>query len=97
MVKETLKCPVCGHRDFLIKYEATYVYSYVVDSNAPGLRNDYEFLPFMFDNREQKETKQFIECHTCRTKFPCYFNHLDRNIGLDVLQNAISQENILQV
>lgn len=84
-----LVCPSCNGNKFLIKYQATYVYSYLVDSDAPGLRNSEEFLPFMFDNREQTETKQFLECTTCGSKYKCYFNEWDKNIGIKALQDAI--------
>jgi len=91
-----LVCPVCNSNNFLIKYEATYVYSYFIDSDAPGLRNTDEFLPFMFDNREQKETKQFLECNTCGSIYKCYFNHWDSKIDLKDLQAAISAKSISQ-
>lgn len=91
MSENSLICPVCNNSNFLIKYEATYVYSYIIDSDAPGLRNKNEFLPFMFDNREQKDTKQFVECTTCGSQFRCYFNQWDNKIGLKALKEAISQ------
>jgi hypothetical protein len=89
-----LVCPVCSNSNFLIKYEATYVYSYFIDSDAPGLRNTDEFLPFMFDNREQKETKQFLECNKCGSKYTCYFNQWDSKIDIKDLQAAISSKSI---
>ena len=46
-----LVCPVCKSNNFLIKYEATYVYSYFIDYDAPGHKNTEAFLPYMFDNR----------------------------------------------
>lgn len=91
-----LVCPVCSSNYFAIKYEAGYIYSYAIDSNAPGLQNNDEFLPFLFDGREQKETKQYIECVTCGSKYPCYFNHWENDISIQVLQNAVSLENRLQ-
>jgi hypothetical protein len=91
MTETSLICPVCHNSNFLIKYQATYVYSYIIDSDAPGLRNKEEFLPFMFDNREQKDTKQFLECTSCGAMFKCYFNHWDNQVGLKALQDAISQ------
>jgi hypothetical protein len=78
----------------MIRYEATYVYSYFIDSDAPGLKNDREFLPFMFDNREQKDSKQYIECNSCMTKFPCFFNEWDNGIGFADLQKAVSLEHL---
>ncbi len=88
---QPLVCPVCGSGRFLLKHEATYVYSYIVDSesNAPGLNNEVEFLPFLYDNREQKNTKQYLECGSCGASFPCYFDHWDSKVGLNALHEAI--------
>lgn len=84
-----LVCPVCNSSSFLLKYEATYVYSYVIDSDAPGLNNSQEFFSFLYDDREQKETKQFLECDSCGATYPCYFNQWDNQIGIKALQDAI--------
>jgi hypothetical protein len=92
-----LICPICKSNSFSLKYEATYVYSYIIDSDAPGLNNTEEFLPFMYDNREQKETKQFLECNTCGSIYKCYFNQWDKKIGIKDLQAAISSSSISQV
>lgn len=92
----SLVCPVCNSTNFLIKYEATYVYSYIIDSDAPGLRNSTEFLPFLFDNREQKDTKQFLECDKCGTRFVCYFDQMDKKVDIKELQSAISSKNIFK-
>ena len=46
-----LVCPVCKSNGFLIKHEATYVYLYFIDSDAPGLKNTEEFFSFMFDKK----------------------------------------------
>ena len=85
-----LVCPVCKSSSFLLKYEATYVYSYVIDSDAPGLNNNEYFFSFLYDDREQKESKQFLECDSCGSKFRCYFNHWDNKIGVKNLQDAIN-------
>ncbi len=89
-----LVCPICNNNEFQIKYEATYVYSYNIDSDAPGQKNHEEFLPFLFDNREQKDTKQFLECNSCGTQYRCYFNQWDDKISIKDLQSAISTYNI---
>lgn len=87
-----LICPTCNTKNFVLKHEATYVYSYSIDSisNAPGLKNDKEFLPFMYDNREQKGTSQYLECQGCGAKYPCYFDHWDSKVGLKALNEAIN-------
>ncbi|MCX8131477.1 MAG: hypothetical protein N3I35_15470 [Clostridia bacterium] len=86
-------CPLCNNTSFVVRYEATYVYSYYIDSDAPGIKNSHEFLPFMFDNREQKDSRQYIECISCKAIYPCYFNEWNSGIGQVDLQKAISPSN----
>jgi len=69
-------CPACSSTALSVKYEAKYIYTYKLDSNAPGLKNDEEFLPFLYDKRDQLEARQYIECDVCKTQFPCFFNEL---------------------
>jgi len=66
-------CPICNNNKLILRYEASYVYSYVVDSDAPGLKNSDEFLSFLYDKREQKDTRTFIECNKCGTQYPYTF------------------------
>jgi ribosomal protein S27AE len=93
-----LVCPVCSSGSFVLKHEATYVYSYLVDSdsNAPGLKNRLEFLPFNYDNREQKSIKQYVVCSRCGTSYPCFFDHWDSRIGINSLRDAINAHQSLQ-
>ncbi|AUS95663.1 hypothetical protein CDQ84_01780 [Clostridium thermosuccinogenes] len=91
-LSEHIICPVCKGKSFKAKYEATYVYSYVIDSDAPGLRNREEFLPFLFDNREQKEARQYVECDTCGARFPCQFSHGNKGIDFTILQKAFRSD-----
>lgn len=88
-----LQCPNCGNHSFLIKYEATYVYSYYIDSDAPGLKNTEEFLPFMYDKREQKDARQYLECKECSLQFPFYLSEWDNKVGVQELQKAVSNIN----
>jgi len=76
-----------------MKYEAAYVYSYVIDSDSPGMKNKEEFLPFLFDKREQKAIDQYIECDICHAKYPCYFNQLNEGINTEVLKKVIHSSN----
>lgn len=87
-----LVCPYCHNNYFHIKYEASYVYSYVIDSDAPGLKNTNEFLSFKYDNREKKESIQYIECQSCRTRFPCNFNEWDVSMGAEEIQRIINSQ-----
>lgn len=64
-----------------MKYEAKYVYTYMLDKDKPGLKNENEFLPFLYDSREQTEANQYIECGYCGAKFPCYYTQAEN--GLD--------------
>lgn len=85
-----LMCPVCKSSRFLLKYEASYVYSYAIDSDTPGLNNNEYFFSFLYDDRKQTESKQFLECDSCGASYPCYFNQWDSKIGLKDLQDAIN-------
>ncbi|MCX7710844.1 MAG: hypothetical protein N2484_13475 [Clostridia bacterium] len=89
-----LVCPSCKRVSFSLKYEATYVYSYVIDGDAPGRRNKLELLPFMFDNREQKEAKQFLECNECGLQVPCYFDKDNRMMDFASLQHELNIHHI---
>lgn len=88
--KRILECPNCSGHNFQIKYEATYVYSYDIDSDAPGLKNTDEFLPFMFDRREQKDAHQYLECKSCQKQYPYYMNEWDEKAGIEELQRAVN-------
>lgn len=84
-----LTCKTCHGHHFTLKYEATYVYSYAIDSDAPGLNNTDELLPFLYDNRDQKVARQYLQCDDCNQEYPCYFNDWDRETGLQSLQKLI--------
>lgn len=77
MPNNQLTCPVCKSNKLMMKYEAKYVYTYVIDSDTPGLKNETEFLPFLYDKREQTEADQYIECGTCGARFPCYYSQAE--------------------
>lgn len=85
-----LVCPACGSDSIILKHEATYVYSYVINprSGVPGSKNETEFLPFLYDSREQKGTYQYLECRRCGTSYPCYFNRWDGKAGPGLLSGA---------
>jgi len=81
-------CPNCKGRIFTAKYEASYVYSYVVDSDAPGIKNHKELLPYLFDNREQKDAKQYVECNGCGMQYPCFFDKDNWGPDFTLFQNT---------
>jgi glutaredoxin len=78
------KCPICKSNELTLRYEASYIYSYVVDSDAPGLKNSEEFLSFLYDKREQKDTRTYVECNQCGTQYPYTF-----------LNGVLAQENTM--
>jgi transposase-like protein len=88
-------CPSCNSSNLTAKYEAKYVYSYIIDSNAPGLKNKEELLPFLYDNREQVESRQYIKCESCGKQFPCFFSTKSNGIDLNDLQKVFSNDNNL--
>lgn len=88
--KETLICPRCNNDQFVLKYEASHIYSYIFDSDAPGLKNSDEFLSFLYDRRELTSSDQYVECQSCGSRFPCSFNVWDTKTSLKALQEAIS-------
>lgn len=91
-LSDEITCPVCNKGSFVAKYEATYIYSYELDSDAPGKENRDEFLPFLFDRRDIKDAKQYVECVNCGSKFPCNFNESDHGVLITILQKAIRSD-----
>jgi hypothetical protein len=43
----------------------------------------------MYDSREQKEANQYIECKSCGTNFPCYFDKWTEGVTVKMIQEAI--------
>lgn len=73
----------------MLKYQATYEYSYRIDANAPGANNSKELLPYMYDRREQMDSKQYIECKSCGTSYPCQFDKWTEGITAQMIQDAV--------
>ncbi len=92
---KTLVCPLCHGGRFVVKYEVSHVYSYVVDSDAPGRRNNEEYLSFLYDELELTRSDQYLECRTCGAKFPCSFNVWNTDASLKELQDVINQTDSL--
>lgn len=73
-------CPVCKSNNLILKHEASYIYSYLMDSDAPGIKNSETFSPFLYDRRDQTSSYEYIECSKCKTKFPYdMFKRLDNS------------------
>ncbi|HHU72684.1 MAG TPA: hypothetical protein GXZ21_11725 [Clostridiales bacterium] len=73
MSKSKYICPICNGSDLELKHEASYVYSYLLDSDAPGTKNSDVFLSYLYDRREQTESKEYIQCNHCGTHFSTEF------------------------
>jgi DNA-directed RNA polymerase subunit RPC12/RpoP len=73
MEKRNYQCPVCSSREMTLRYEASYRYSYVLDEDAPGLKNSEEFRSFLYDRRELKDNRTYIECNRCGAQYPFTF------------------------
>lgn len=91
-VNKSLVCPKCQGTHFEIKRKATYLYTYKLDT---PLTNEWskedEVLPFLFDNRELLNSKEYIECMECGAKYPFDING-NANIQFTILQKAIPSD-----
>ena len=89
-INEPLVCPKCNSKDFKMKRQATYVYTYKINTPNPNtLNNKEESLPFLFDNREKTESTEYLECDHCGAEYPCPFLTDKDKIDLTILQKAI--------
>jgi len=92
-IKKSLTCPKCNGVHFEIKREATFLYSYTFDTPLNNEKsNDNEALPFLFDNREQLNSIEYIECKQCGGKYPCDLNNENNNIHFTILQKALRSD-----
>lgn len=88
--EESLVCPKCQHKRFRMKRSATYIYTYNINTpNIDTCGNDEEALPFLFDNREQTDSEEYLECVNCGAKYPCPFFTKEQKIDLTILQKAV--------
>ncbi|MGV8984139.1 hypothetical protein [Clostridium sp.] len=94
-INEEVICPKCNSKNFEIKHEATFRYTYTIDMvNANVNNEDEENLPFLFDNREQTCFKEYIECSTCGNKYPCSIDKENQTIDLTIMKKAIRADNV---
>ena len=73
MADNNCTCTICNGNKLVLKYESTFVYSYVLDSDEPGRKNSEEFLSFLYDNRELTNNRRYIECDKCGAQYPYTF------------------------
>lgn len=92
-IDEKLVCPKCNGIHFTVKREATYLYTYKLDTPLTESRKtENERLPFLFDYREQLDNKEYLECEDCHAKFPCDLEGINSKIHFTILQRAIRSE-----
>lgn len=92
-IDEDLVCPKCSGIHFKVKREATYLYTYKLDTPLTDTGPiETEALPFLFDYREQLDNKEYLECEECHAKFPCDLERGNSKIHLTILQKAIRSE-----
>lgn len=92
-IDQSLTCPKCNGTYFTMKREAAYLYSYKI--STPDTQNwskEDEGLSFLFDYRDQLSDKEYLECHTCKAKFPCDLKMADEHVDFTILQKAIRAE-----
>lgn len=92
-IDQSLFCPKCNSTYFTMKREATYLYSYKIDTpNTETRSKESEGLSFLFDFREQLSDKEYLECEKCKARFPCDIKLADEHIDFTILQKAIRSE-----
>lgn len=92
-INKTLKCPNCGGDSFELIREATYIYTYEIDTlgKEPWL-NETDAFPFLFNNRKQINEKENLRCKNCSASFPCSLNKNNSEMKLVILQKALRSD-----
>ncbi len=89
-IKESLICPKCSGIHFEVKREATYLYTYKLDTpDTEKWSKEEEALPFLFDNREEISSKDYLECEQCKERYSCDLDSQNSKIHFTILQKAI--------
>jgi uncharacterized protein YbaR (Trm112 family) len=92
-IKESLVCPKCRGTHFTIKREATYLYTYKLETpSTENWSEQDDALPFLFDYREQLDNKERLECEECGAQFPCNLDKDHPKIHFTILQKAIRSD-----
>ena len=94
-INESLICPKCNGKNFEIKHESTYLYTYKIDTVNGSIDGEgTENLPFLFDNREQVTNIEYLQCDKCSTMYTCDLAKDNSNIKLTILQKAIRCDHV---
>ncbi len=92
-INKYLVCPECKGVHFEMKREATFLYSYKLDT---PLTNEWskeeDGLPFLFDYRELMDSKEYLECKSCGVKYSHKLEKGSPKIHLTILQKAIRSD-----
>lgn len=92
-IGNSLVCPNCNKSFFQIKREATYIYTYEVNSpEAESVTKNPDELPYLFETREQLSENEYLLCKNCGEKYPCTLDKGKNNISLTILQKALRSE-----
>lgn len=89
-----ITCPECGGRNFTVKREVTYLYSYRINTdNIDKTSDEMDSVPFLFDNREKEKSNEYIECDNCGARFPVSNDTFGKG-DMIILQKAIRSDHI---
>jgi hypothetical protein len=92
-IDKSIICPECQGKHFSIKREATYLYSYKLNTpETEQWSKEKEALPFLFDYREKTNDREYLECEDCHAKFPCSLDLAHTPIDFTILQKAVRSE-----
>lgn len=90
---KSIECPKCHGSYFQLKREATYLYTYELNSpESQKWVNDTEVLPYLFDNREQVDEKKYLTCMTCGSSYPCSLDKENGEISFTILRKALRSD-----
>lgn len=92
-LRENLVCPKCSSRNFLVKREVTYVYTYRITSDdSKDVAEKTECLPFLFDNREKCDSVEYIVCEKCGKNYPVDLAREREKIDFTILQKSVRSD-----
>lgn len=92
-INKYLVCPECKGVHFEMKREATFLYTYKLDTPLTDKWSEKDDrLPFLFDYRKIMNSKEYLECKTCGTKYSHNLENGNPKIHLTILQKAVRSD-----